>query len=140
MKTLFQKKYSPAEEKAKIGFKRFNLNPIQNYKVDFFYIDFAFPDLMVGIEIDGEKWHTDIEKDIRRELYLKNKGWKIYRFKAKWVVNQNYLPASYIYYKYYDKDKKLQGLALFELLRFGKYYISNVEVNKNINTIEKLLS
>jgi len=43
-------------------------------------IDFAFPDLRIGVETDGSHWHTDKEHDRRRDCYFRERGWLIIRF------------------------------------------------------------
>ena len=47
------------------------------------YIDFAYPHLMLGIEVDGFDTHGGLaawERDMRRENGLKELGWTILRF------------------------------------------------------------
>lgn len=45
-----------------------------------FYLDFANPRAKVAIECDGKAYHTDKEKDARRDAKLRDNGWTIYRF------------------------------------------------------------
>lgn len=52
-------------------------------KVGKFFIDFAFNKYMIALEIDG-RTHDDIhvkEKDIRKDKFLNEKGWSVYRIK-----------------------------------------------------------
>lgn len=44
-----------------------------------YFIDFADPIKKIGIEVDGKKWHVDIEKDAERESHLTELGWVIIR-------------------------------------------------------------
>lgn len=59
------------------------LLPIYNYKVGIYYIDVALPDLKIGFECDGERWHLDKDKDTIRDITLFNSGWIIYRFPSQ---------------------------------------------------------
>ena len=48
-----------------------------------FVMDFAYPDLKIDIEADGEKWHSKAEdkvNDNRRDLKLAGMGWTVLRF------------------------------------------------------------
>lgn len=50
-----------------------------------YFIDFAFQEKMIALEIDGRR-HNDIEiveKDNRKDKYLANNGWLVYRIKWK---------------------------------------------------------
>jgi very-short-patch-repair endonuclease len=47
-----------------------------------FYLDFAYPDHLVGIEADGRRWHSDaaaFEHDRAKHNALTAAGWKILR-------------------------------------------------------------
>lgn len=46
-----------------------------------FILDFAFPEVMLGIECDGEKWHKPGNKRDRMRDYILRRGeWTIMRF------------------------------------------------------------
>lgn len=45
-----------------------------------FFLDFANPKARVALECDGKHWHTDKEKDARRDAKLRERGWVVYRF------------------------------------------------------------
>lgn len=53
---------------------------IPEFKVWRYHIDFALPEFSIAIECDGEYFHTDLEKDDRRDRYLESLGWTILRF------------------------------------------------------------
>jgi hypothetical protein len=55
------------------------LSPQAQYGVDRYRLDFAFPELSLGVEADGNAWH-DASRDARRDEQLANLGWKILRF------------------------------------------------------------
>ena len=49
-----------------------------------YMLDFAFPDIMVNFEADGEFWHSDtdaVEKDKQRDIKLASIGWRVVRIK-----------------------------------------------------------
>ena len=53
-------------------------------------LDFAYPDLRLGIETDGYRWHSGVEswkRDLRRENRLKLLGWTVLRF-SWWDVHE----------------------------------------------------
>lgn len=63
-----------------------------NYRNGIYAYDFAFPDLKIDIEIDGNT-HTQekVKKiDERRDLFSKENGWQVIRFTAK-EVKENIL-------------------------------------------------
>jgi very-short-patch-repair endonuclease len=63
-----------------------------NYKVHKYFVDIAFPEFKVGLEIDGHKYHTSDEQKARDELrqeYLEEVcGWKIERV-AGWFCHRH---------------------------------------------------
>jgi len=53
-----------------------------------FVLDFAFPEIGVGIETDGAIWHERAdfeERDAERDQKLSNVGWRILRFSEEAV-------------------------------------------------------
>jgi len=50
-----------------------NIDFIQQHKVNKYFIDFYIPHLNLGIEVDGEQWHTDLKREEEREEILKKK-------------------------------------------------------------------
>ncbi len=60
-------------------------SPEYNFNVGKYFIDFAFIDKMIAVEIDGRR-HSDKEikhKDAIRTKFLESKGWTVYRI--KWI-------------------------------------------------------
>lgn len=66
-------------------------NIIYNYSVYPYFLDYAFVDLQLDIELDGS-WHytyeNTIKHDIKRNNDLINKGWKVFRISID-EVNKN---------------------------------------------------
>ena len=61
----------------------FTLRCKYNYR-----IDFAFSEIKLGIECDGENWHLpNNEHDRKRDWVLKNKGWTMLRFTGNQIKN-----------------------------------------------------
>ena len=63
-----------------------------------YFIDFANPVAMVGIECDGREFHVDKERDERRQQCLEANGWRIYRITGRkcnesWEDSSSELPA-----------------------------------------------
>lgn len=55
------------------------------YPVDRFFIDFAAPQLKIGVELDGKHFH-DEERDAKRDAILNRLGWTIYRIPGREMV------------------------------------------------------
>ena len=59
-------------------------------RVDPYELDFALPNLKIGVEIDGYQHHAEYdqrEKDYSRERVLQRRGWQIVRYTAREVLN-----------------------------------------------------
>ena len=53
------------------------------YEVGKYRLDFAAPQLCVGVEIDGHEWHKTAEQrtnDARKDRWLLQRGWLVMRF------------------------------------------------------------
>ena len=61
----------------------------QQFKVDKFFLDFYIPKLNLGIEVDGERWHRDLQKETTRENIIK-KTVNLLRFKALPLIKKEY--------------------------------------------------
>lgn len=54
-----------------------------------YHFDFALPEKMIGIEIDGHQWHSSRQQrqhDSQRDRILQGLGWKVLRFTASEVT------------------------------------------------------
>ena len=61
-----------------------NIKYEEQFQVGTYTLDFAFLDLMIDLEIDGDQHYLDervINSDIRRNSILYSKGWKIIRIR-----------------------------------------------------------
>lgn len=59
------------------------------YPAGIYFIDFADPKAMVGIEVDGEAYHQDFGKDERRQKKLEAMGWTIVMVAGSEVVEEH---------------------------------------------------
>jgi very-short-patch-repair endonuclease len=77
------------------------------YQVGPYSMDFALPQIKIGIECDGEKWHSgpeQVERDKRRDEFLASKGWTVVRFGEKDIKNK--MPAVKVKYLRSNIHKK----------------------------------
>jgi len=85
----YSKGRSYAEEYWKVILDTNNLSYKEQYQIGPYQLDFAFPNLKIDLEIDGDQHHLDkrvVESDKRRNLYLEDLGWTIIR--VKWSEYQ----------------------------------------------------
>lgn len=66
----------------RLGIKYEYQYPILKYDVDF-----AIPALRIAIECDGEYWHRDKKKDLKRQHRIEKEGWFVLRYTGK-KINQ----------------------------------------------------
>lgn len=81
-------KESYPEKLLRVEFEKRDIKGwIQEYQNGIYSYDFAFPELKLDIEIDGETHLQEkiILIDKRRDEWSKSKGWKVLRFTAKQV-------------------------------------------------------
>lgn len=75
-----------------------------NYEPQFptstgFVIDFAIPDRLIAIEVDGSKWHTSkkaLRKQQFRDYQLKRAGWTVIHIPEDEIDNLDILLSSVI--------------------------------------------
>jgi len=120
-----------------------------------FVIDFAYPDVGVGVETDGEIWHeqaTSRARDQQRDQKLANVGWRILRFNET-AVNDHIIDVSKIIYnnvmqatkernarnKKAGKDEKLikeaQQLLTFENIKEEDLKFQRIDMENNLGYI-----
>ena len=71
------------ERKMKEALERESIETFYNYPVSPYYVDFALKSHKIAIECDGEYWHKDKEKDLKRQKEIESKGWTVLRFAEK---------------------------------------------------------
>lgn len=76
-----------------------------NFSVYPYFLDFAFIDLKLDVEVDGKFHYTqeqNIKHDKKRNEYLINKGWKVFRISID-EVNHNSLEIENEFLEYLQK-------------------------------------
>ncbi len=73
---------SPIEFKLYDAMLREKLNPLPQFCVEGYYVDFAFPDIRMAVEADGAAYHGDDrrQRDRKRDWILRKAGWTVKRF------------------------------------------------------------
>ncbi len=69
---------------------RRGLSAERQYKLDSYWVDFAFPEHNIAIECDGKYWHSkaeQIRKDKQREEKIQKLDWMLLRFKEAEILN-----------------------------------------------------
>lgn len=63
---------------------------IQEFKLGRYSIDFAIPDKKIAIEVDGEYWHRNKERDMRKNEYIiSQQGWSLIRLSESEVYRMS---------------------------------------------------
>ena len=73
---------SPIESKLYEAMRQEGLSPTPQYRIEAYFVDFAFPDIKLAIEADGVAFHTSErrERDRNRDQFLVRRGWTVKRF------------------------------------------------------------
>ncbi len=79
----WNKIFSPIEKNVWHDIRTIGLPLYPQFPVKQYFIDFADPIKKIGIEVDGKKWHSDLEKDQQRQREIEHEGWEIYRIDGK---------------------------------------------------------
>jgi very-short-patch-repair endonuclease len=105
------------ENKLFEAMKKIGLNPEIQYQISQMKVDFAFPEEMIAIEVNGPYHYTEEGKlrDKKRYFVLRKEGWKVKTFTAKSV--------------YYNPDEVAKRIATL--------LISNNLPTKNRNLFEE---
>lgn len=53
------------------------------FPVGRYFVDFGNPVWRVAIECDGERWHTDTDRDATRQAEIEAMGWSVYRITGR---------------------------------------------------------
>jgi very-short-patch-repair endonuclease len=51
------------------------------------FIDAAYPPGKIGFECDSVQWHRDLRKDLDRDKRLEMKGWHMYHFSSRDILD-----------------------------------------------------
>ena len=74
---------SPIERRMLKSLWMNGYNPLAQYKVGYYRLDFALLRYKIAIECDGKQWHSSPKQkahDRKRDAYLRSRGWKVLRF------------------------------------------------------------
>lgn len=95
---------SPLETRFFNEIRWFGLFPKCQYPFECFFLDFAFPEKKLAIEIDGSKYHMNDRqraKDAYKDSRLRAKCWKVERFQGWIIYRHKELAASKIALRYF---------------------------------------
>jgi very-short-patch-repair endonuclease len=79
---------SPMESRIRIAIEDAGLPvPVLQYPVGGYFLDLAYPELLLALEYDGSHHLTPdrAARDLRRQAYLSAAGWEVLRFPAREV-------------------------------------------------------
>lgn len=76
------KTFTPIEYDAWCSIRMRGLGLFPQYPVLNYFLDFGNPYLRIGVEMDGNDYHEDTEKDLKRDKRLWSEGWRIFRIKG----------------------------------------------------------
>jgi very-short-patch-repair endonuclease len=81
---------SPIEVKLYEAMLLQGLSPAPQYRIDAYYVDFAFPDIRLAVEADGAAYHSEErkERDRRRDGFLRSRGWAVMRFHGTTIYHK----------------------------------------------------
>lgn len=108
----WQSVFSPIEDYAWQAIRCFGRAPFYpQYPVAGYFIDFGNPVVKVGIECDGQEFHTDKVKDLKRDKVLLSHGWRIFRIPGSDCVRP--VPEQYYELGHYDPWQQEEILQKF---------------------------
>lgn len=74
---------SPIETHLLEAFWRAGLEPLQQYGIAGYVVDFAFPRARLVVEADGAEYHQDAERERIRDEAIRRAGWHIVHFAGR---------------------------------------------------------
>ena len=83
-------KFTSLERKVAEMLDSHSISYIQQYRVGTFWCDFALPFLKIILEVDGERWHQDMEWEKERDariLAQLGEGWKIIHIRERELMS-----------------------------------------------------
>lgn len=72
------------EKLALLFFIQNNIQYIHQFSIGSYFVDFLVEDLV--IEVDGEFWHKDAEKEKKRDEFIKSQGYRILHIPSKSIL------------------------------------------------------
>lgn len=81
---------SPIEAQLYEAMRHEGLDPVPQYCVEGYYVDFAFPDVMIAVEADGREFHSGErrQRDKKRDWIIRRAGWTVKRFYGDTIYNR----------------------------------------------------
>src|SRR5437867_12309928 len=81
---------SPIEAQLYEAMRFAGLNPVPQFCVSGYFVDFAFPDVALAVEADGAAFHegTRHERDRKRDWILGRAGWTVKRFHGTTIYHR----------------------------------------------------
>jgi len=81
---------SPIEVQLYEALVRKQLAPISQYRIQGYYVDFAFPDVALAVEADGAAFHSGERhaSDRKRDWILRRAGWTVQRFHGTTIYHK----------------------------------------------------
>lgn len=78
---------SPIEVRLLQAFWDAGLEPVQQYEIAGYVVDFAFPRARLAVEADGDAYHQDSDRERRRDEEIRRQGWHIVHFTGSAIYN-----------------------------------------------------
>lgn len=82
---------SPIESELYAAMVKEGLSPNPQYRIEAYFVDFAFLDVKLAVEADGQAFHSGDrrERDRKRDWILKERyGWTVMRFHGSTIHNR----------------------------------------------------
>lgn len=82
---------SPIEKQGWLSLRYASVVLYPQYPALNYYLDFGNPYFKIALELDGQEFHKDVDKDTRRDQRLFDEaGWKVFRTTGSEVNKRNY--------------------------------------------------
>jgi len=110
--------------KNDLHIKKGMYNVTYQEKVNKYYLDFGFPEIMWGVELDGKKWHlinnTQRKNDYKRERILQDNGWILMRFMGTEIIHNIVDVVDWVMHMI-KKIYKLRGISINKSYEKSRY-------------------
>lgn len=80
--------FTPIERNIWSEIRYLGLPFYPQYPIGPYWVDFADPVKKIAIEVDGNQWHLNAQRDVRRSGKIENTGWRILRITGR----QSFIP------------------------------------------------